>query len=57
MAKKRKQSPFDMKMPRGDMMGTARGTIRDTTELVMGAATLELGFGAVGAIGGLVKKP
>jgi len=57
MAKKRKQSPFDMKMPRGDMMGTARGTIRDTTEIMMGAATLELGFGALGAISGMVKKP
>jgi hypothetical protein len=59
MAKKRKSCPFDVRMPRGgrDMMAPARDTIRDTTELMMGAATLELGFGALGMIGGLVKKP
>jgi hypothetical protein len=62
MGKKRKTQkscPFDMEMPRGgrNMMAPARDTIRDTTQLMMGAATLELGFGALGMIGGLVKKP
>ena len=57
MAKrKRKSSPFDMKMS-GGMMGQPREMIRDTTDLMMGAATLELGFGALGMVSSLVKKP
>lgn len=50
MPKRRKKCPFDMDY-------SLKETIRDTSELTMGAGTLMLGFGALNTISGLVKKP
>ena len=51
--RKRQRNPFEM----GSLdMAPAREVVRDTTNLMIGVGTLELGFAGLNAITGLVKK-